>query len=107
MAAADQAYRATPAPAVAALGLSVADLTAVQKKELDVRGGVRVESVEGPAARAGLRTGDVILQLANTVVTDSKQFVALAAKAEKDRSTISVLVRRGNWVNYVLIRPDR
>jgi serine protease Do len=46
----------------------------------------------------------VILQIANTEVTDSKQFIALAAKAEKER-TVTVLVRRGNWVNYLLIRP--
>ncbi|GAB4121766.1 MAG: DegQ family serine endoprotease [Rubrivivax sp.] len=92
------------APARAALGMSVADLSEAQKKELGVKGGVRVESVDGAAQRAGVQPGDVILQIANTEVTDSKQFVALAAKAEKER-TVSVLVRRGNWVNYLLIRP--
>jgi serine protease Do len=86
------------------LGLGVVDLSDEQKRELGIKGGVRVESVEGPAARAGLQTGDVILQLGNTVVTDSQQFVELAAQAEK-RRTVSVLVRRGEWVNYLLIRP--
>ena len=95
---------AAPPTAKAALGLGVADLTDAQKQELGVKGGVRVESADGAAARAGLRAGDVILQIANAEVTDSKQFVALAAKAEKER-TVSVLVRRGNWVNYLLIRP--
>jgi serine protease Do len=98
---------ARPESAKAALGLVVADLTPAQKQELDVRGGVRVDAVEGPAARAGIREGDVILQLANTAITDSKQFVALAAKAAKERDTVSVLVRRENWVNYLLIRTGR
>jgi len=87
-----------------ALGLSVVDLTAAQKQELGVKGGVRVETVDGPAARAGLQPGDVILQLGNTVITGSQQFIDLAIEAEKLR-TVSVLVRRGEWVNYLLIRP--
>jgi serine protease Do len=100
-----QAEPSTAPPAAkSALGLAVADLTDTQKKELGVKGGVRVETVEGAGARAGVQAGDVILQVANVEVTDSKQFIALAAKAEKER-TVSVLVRRGNWVNYLLIRP--
>jgi serine protease Do len=87
-----------------ALGLTVVDLTAAQKEEIGVQNGVRVEAVEGPAARAGLQPGDVVLQLGNTVVKDSQQFVELATQAERmDR--VSVLVRRGDWVNFLLIRP--
>ncbi len=96
---------AAPAPKNA-LGIVAVDLTDAQRKELKVKGGVRVESVEGAAQRAGLREGDVILSLDNTEVTDTKQFTALAAKAEKSRS-VSVLVRRGEWVNYLVIRPAR
>ena len=92
------------AAARAALGLTVVDLTDVQKEELGVKGGVRVESVDGPAARAGIQANDVILQVGNTAVTGSAQFVELASQAEKQR-TVSVLVRRGDWVNYLLIRP--
>jgi len=89
-----------------ALGLTVSELSDAQKKELRVRGGVRVDAVEGAAARAGLREGDVILSLDNTDIVDAKQFAAVAAKVEKAR-TVSVLVRRGEAVNYLVIRPAR
>jgi serine protease Do len=88
------------------LGISAAELTEAQKRELKVKGGVRIEAVEGAAARAGLREGDVILSFDNTEVTDLKQFNQLVAKAEKSRA-VSVLVRRGEWVNYFVIRPAR
>ncbi len=88
------------------LGLTVSELSDVQKKELRVRGGVRVDAVDGAAARAGVREGDVILSIDNTEVTNSKQFAAAASKAEKSRA-VSVLVRRGEWTNYLVIRPKR
>jgi serine protease Do len=95
-----------PPPVKNALGLSVSDLSDAQKKELRVRGGVKVDSVDGVAAKAGLREGDIILSVDNAEVTDSKQFAATVARVEKARA-ISVLVRRGDAVNYVVIRPGR
>ena len=104
----------TPPPAVvkSVLGITVSDLTDAQKRELRVRSGVRVDAVDGAAARAGLREGDVILSVDNTEVTDSKQFAAATAKADKsDKSdkakAVTLLVRRGEWVNYLVIRPGR
>ena len=95
------------APATkSALGLTVADLSDAQKRELRLRGGVRVEAVDGPAARAGIREGDVIVTLDNTEITDAKQFASVAARVEKSRA-VSVLVRRGDGSNYLVIRPGR
>ena len=89
-----------------AIGLSVTDLTEAQKRELKVRGGVRVEAVEGAAARAGVREGDVLLSMDNVEITDAKHFGALVGKLDKGKP-VSVLVRRAEWVQYVVIRPTR
>ena len=97
---------APPAVVKSALGITVSDLSDAQKRELRVRSGVRVDGVDGAAARAGLREGDVILSVDNSEVTDSKQFAAATAKADKSKA-VTVLVRRGEWVNYVVIRPAR
>jgi serine protease Do len=89
-----------------ALGLTLSELTAAQKKELAIKGGVRVSAAVDAAARAGLREGDVILQLANVEVSDLKSFEAAWAKADKSKP-VNVLVRRGDWAQYVLIRPAK
>ena len=88
----------------AALGLTVTDLSAEQKRELKQSGGVLVEGAEGPAARAGLRAGDVILAVANVQVANASEFEALLGKVDKSRP-VSVLVRRGEWAQYAVIRP--
>jgi len=67
---------------------------------------VRVESVDGAAAKAGVREGDVILSVDNAEVTGAKQFEGLVAKADKTRP-ITLLVRRGESVNFVIVRPAR
>ena len=95
-----------PQVAKSALGLTVSDLSEAQKKELRVKGGVRVDAVDGPAARAGLREGDVILAMDNTDIADSKQFSAVAARVEKSKA-VSVMVRRDEWANYLIIRPGK
>ncbi|MCS4509476.1 DegQ family serine endoprotease [Xylophilus ampelinus] len=88
------------------LGLGVSELTPAQKKELKLKGGVRVDTATEGAARAGLREGDVIVAVANVEVTGVKEFEAAVSKADKNKP-VSVLVRRGEWAQYALIRPTR
>ncbi len=96
-----------PAPAAkSALGLALADLTDTQKRELKLRGGVRVEAADGAAAKAGVREGDIIISVDNTDVTDVKQFNAAVAKSDKSKP-LSLLVRRGDTVNFLVIRGGR
>lgn len=101
-----QAADSGPAANAKTLGLRVTELTAAQKKALDVSGGVRVAEATGPAARAGMREGDVILAIANTEVASVKDFEAALAKADQ-RKPVNVLVRRDEWAQYLLIRPQK
>jgi serine protease Do len=87
------------------MGLVVTDLTEAQKKELK-RGGVRVESVAEASARAGLREGDVILQIGNTEIAQLRDFETTMAKLDKNKS-FNVLFRRGEVVQFVVVRPGR
>ena len=88
------------------LGLAVSDISDAQKKELKVKGGVKVDTAEGPAARAGLREGDVLIAIANTEITNVKEFESALAKLDKSKA-VNVLLRRGELAQYVLIRPAR
>lgn len=88
------------------LGLAITDLSEAQKKELGTTGGVRVESATDAAARAGLREGDVILQVANAGVGSVKEFDAVVAKIDKSKP-LSVLFRRGEWTQYAIIKISK
>ncbi|HEX5371435.1 MAG TPA: DegQ family serine endoprotease [Aquabacterium sp.] len=87
------------------LGLTLSDLGNDKKRELKLNGGVLVQDVDGPAARAGLREGDVILAVANVQIADVRQFESVLAKVDRSRP-VSVLVRRGDWAQYAVIRPN-
>jgi serine protease Do len=99
-----------PKPPVAGpaqvLGLAVSDLPEAQKKELKIKGGVKVDTAEGAAARAGLREGDVIVAIANSEVTSVKEFETALAKIDKSK-VVNVLFRRAELAQYALIRPGR
>ena len=95
-----------PPVAVGLLGLAVSDLSDAQKREFKVKGGVRVEMAEGAAARSGIREGDIVLSLDNTEIISAKQFEAIVSKLDKPKS-VTALVKRGDWVNYIVIRPAR
>jgi serine protease Do len=88
------------------LGLAVSEISDAQKKELKIKGGVKVDTVEGAAARAGLREADVIVAIANTEIANVKEFEAALAKLDKSKA-VNVLLRRGELAQYVLIRPTR
>jgi serine protease Do len=88
------------------LGFSVSELTDAQRQELKLRGGVRVETVAEPATRAGLREGDIVMAVANTEIKNVKEFEAVLARLDKTKP-VAVLLRRGEWAQYTLIRPQK
>ncbi|HWI79727.1 MAG TPA: PDZ domain-containing protein, partial [Ramlibacter sp.] len=94
-------------PAAQSIGIVVSELTAAQKKEARVKGGVRVESVsEGAAQRAGIREGDIIVSIGNSEINSVREFDAAVARLDKSKP-IPVLLRRGDLASYLLIRPAR
>ena len=92
-------------PAAVQFGMGLADLTDAQRKELKIEGGVLVDNVEGAAARAGLRRGDVILAVNNQDVRSVEQFRQLMGGFEKGR-IVALLVRRGGNSLYIPFRLD-
>ena len=104
----EEATPKTPPASAAArsLGLAVSELTEAQKKELKVKGGVKIDAATEGASKAGLREGDVILAVGNVEVLNMKEFEAAVGRADKGKP-VSVLFRRGDWAQYALIRPAR
>lgn len=90
---------------VVRLGLVLSELTAEQKRELQVEGGLLVEEVKSAAARAELHPGDIILSVGNTEVRSLAQFNEVLKKIPKGQN-VALLVRRGDGVLYVAIRLD-
>jgi len=82
------------------LGLAVEDLSPEQRKQLDVTGGVVVGGVDGPAARAGLRQGDVVIAVNGEQIESAKQFKTLVDKAPTGKP-VALLIQRGDARLYV------
>ena len=87
------------------IGMALSDLKADERSELGIRGGVLVEDVQGIAARAGIRRGDIILAVNNHDIKSVEQFNQLLNKFEKGR-TIALLIRRGDNALYIPLHID-
>jgi serine protease Do len=98
--------RPSASPQVQTLGLTVGELSETLKRELKLRGGVRIEAAEGAGARAGLREGDVIVAVGNVDVSSVREFEQVVARADKSKPIV-VQFRRGELAQYALIRPVR
>lgn len=87
-------------------GLMVIDISDTQRKELGIKGGVLVEAATDAAARAGLREGDVILQVGNVDVASVREFDAAVSKFDKSKG-MSVLFRRAEWTQYTVLKASK
>ncbi len=90
------------------LGLVVNDLTAEQKRDMKLNGGIIVEDVRGNM-RADLRRGDVITAVISrghtTELKSADQFNRLVAQLEKGIA-VTLHVRRGESNLFVTIRGE-
>jgi len=106
VAAADKPRPQKPAEAQAnRLGIVVAELTADQKKDMKLSGGLVVTEVR-PDARADVRKGDVLLMLVSkgqqTELKSVDQFNKLLASLDKS-SVITLQVKRGESTAFVTV----
>jgi serine protease Do len=87
------------------LGLAVRALTAEERRRIEMPGGILIESVsdEGPAARAGLRNGDVILSINGERLVSVEQFYSMVAKNGK---RMAWLILREDQKMFVPISVD-
>lgn len=94
----------TAYPAARKLGMELGDLSDAQKKELQLKGGARVEATEGVAANAGLRRGDIIVAITNTAIFSAQDAEGILSKLGSHK-TIVLKIRRNDRGNYVLLEP--
>jgi serine protease Do len=89
------------------LGISVVDLDDEQRAELEVDRGVLVQNViSGPASRAGIRKGDIILSVDNKPVRDQQQFAEVVNGLAAGKS-VALLVQRGGSPTFLAVKvPD-
>ncbi len=87
------------------LRLAATDLNKQQREKLQVpSGGVLVKDIEdGPAYAAGLRVGDVILQLNNQEIRDAAHFETLTGGLTKGKS-VAVLIQRQGGPLFLAIK---
>lgn len=87
------------------LQLGVADLNNQQRERFQIsKGAVIVSEIkDGPAYDAGLRLGDVILQMNNHKVTGRKQFEKLISELN-DGKTVPVLIQRKGGPLFLAMR---
>jgi len=82
------------------LGLSLRPLTAEERSDANVSGGLLVEGVSGPAARAGVRPGDIVLAVDNRPVDSVQQLRKLVAQ---DRHHVALLMQHDDQRIFVPI----
>ena len=85
------------------LGLMVSDVDPQQLKQLELKGGVKIDRVAGAGEQAGLRPGDIVLALNNDDVESVSQFKSLMERYTNARS-VALLIQRGGGSLYVPIR---
>jgi serine protease Do len=102
----NQVAEATPAGELQqkkVAGLSVSELTAAQRKELQVNEGVVITDIHSTAAaRAGLREGDVVLEVNRKSIRNAEDFSAAMSSVKKDDSTL-FLIKRGDGSFFVAV----
>lgn len=87
----------------AKLGLSVSEIPPRLKERINSEGVFVADISDGPAARAGIRQGDVIVSIDQKAVTSVEDFKGIVATLKPGRS-VPVLVMRGAGRQFMVIQ---
>ena len=91
------------------LGVGVRDVDSERKKALNLNEerGAEITSVEddSPAAKAGLKTGDVVLDYAATRVESMEQFIRMVRETPAGREVKIGLIRAGS-ATIISVKPE-
>ncbi len=89
------------------LKITISDLTRQQRDELEVedRGVIVTEVEDGPAQKAGIREGDVIMMVDNQKVENARQFKEIVDTLPAGKSVPILIQRRGGPVFLALKVP--
>jgi serine protease Do len=89
----------------ARLGVAVSELSAEQRQQLEVSHGVVINNVQpgSAAARAGLRSGDVILSFNNEQVDNPQELAELVKEAPTSKPSV-VLIQREQGTLFVPVQ---
>jgi serine protease Do len=82
------------------LGLAVRPLSEAEKRQLRTEHGLVVEDASGPAARAGIQPGDVVLSMNGQTVESAEQ---MRAALEKKPANVALLIQRDSQRIFVPI----
>jgi len=86
------------------LSMQLRDLSPAQKKQLGISQGVLVEKLaEGPASKAGIRPGDVLLQIQGRPVRSVSELAEMVRGLPRNKP-VPVLVRRGAAALFLALR---
>ncbi|KWI56887.1 peptidase S1 [Burkholderia pseudomultivorans] len=83
------------------LGLTMHPLSDDERRSTGLAVGMMVDAVHGPAAKAGIQPGDVVLELNDTLLESPDEVPALEANGG---SVIAVLIQRANARKFVSVR---
>jgi serine protease Do len=105
-----KAYASAASGAEEGLGMEVSTLTAAMARAYKIteKTGVVVTQVApgSPADEAGMREGDLILEVNREPVQNMEHYIS-ALNKRKSGSKILFLVKRGNYSQFVIITPDK
>jgi serine protease Do len=80
------------------LGLALRPLQPDEKQQVGVDGGLLVQQASGPAAMAGVQSGDVLISVNGISVKNIEQVRAVVAKSDK---SVALLIQRGDAKIFV------